>query len=88
MNKLEKRRDSLKNYDTVLFGTTDGAMAKAEYRTKMDALFEKFAGKEGELLKTLVRERATSVLTAHYAKYKPEKGSKVQEMIAAASTSE
>lgn len=52
---------------------------------KMDALFEKFVGKEDELMKTLIRERATMVLTTHYAKYKPSKGGAIQEMIAAAS---
>jgi hypothetical protein len=50
---------------------------------KMDALFEKYVGKEGDLMKTLIRERATLVVTKHYAKYNPAKGSKVQEMIAA-----
>ena len=50
---------------------------------KMDKLFEQYAGKEDQLMKTLIKNRATVVVTTHYSKYKPSRGSKVREIIAA-----
>ena len=51
---------------------------------KMDKLFEQYKGKEDQLMKTLIKNRATVVVTTHYSKYKPSRGSKVREIIAAA----
>jgi hypothetical protein len=48
---------------------------------KMDGMLEKYAGKEDKLLNTLQKQRATMVLSAHFAKYKPERGAKVSQMV-------